>query len=63
MERDLLGKLKKIYKVPIKTDVFGRRDALPSEVKAVVNPTTMEEGLAQFPPTEEVIREKDNEGR
>ena len=59
MERDLLSKLRKTYNAPIKTDIFGKREALPSEIKAVVNPTTMEEGLAQFPPTSAVIKEKD----
>ena len=59
MERDLLSKLRKTYKVPIKTDVFGRREALPSEVHAVINPTTMEEGLKLFPPTPADIKEKD----
>lgn len=59
MERDLLSKLKKTYQTPIKMDIFGKREALPTEIKAVINPTTMEEGLAQFPPTPEVIKEKD----
>jgi hypothetical protein len=37
MEKDLLTRLRSIYKVPIKPDVFGRRDALPSEVQQVLN--------------------------
>lgn len=36
MERDLVSKLKDIYKVPVRPDVFGRRDALPSEVQQVI---------------------------
>ena len=58
MERDLLGKLKKVYQTPIETDILGKREALPSEIKAVIDPTTMEEGLKQFPPTPAVIEEK-----
>ena len=60
MERSLLDKLKTVYKVPIKEDKFGRREALPSEIAATINPTNMNEGLAYYPPTQADILQKDD---
>ena len=45
-ERDLLTKLKDIYRVSVCPDAFGKRDALPSEVQRVINQGY---GDCQFP--------------
>jgi hypothetical protein len=51
MERSLLDKLKGVYKVPIKTDKFGRREALPSEIQSVIEPKFPQD-LDSYLPTE-----------
>ena len=38
MSQELLKDLKRIYRAPVKEDLFGKRDALPSEVQRVVEP-------------------------
>ena len=62
MERDLLSKLRRTYKVPIKTDVFGRREALPSEIQAFLEPT-MIDGVDLYPPTQADLEIKDKDGK
>jgi hypothetical protein len=53
MERDLLSELTRIYaQEPIKTDLFGRRDALPSEIEKVINPKDFADLVDTHLPTE-----------
>ena len=64
MERDLLTKLRDIEREPVKADVFGKRDALPSEIQAVLKPVTdMEHGLRAYPPSQTDIERKDDRER
>lgn len=50
MERSLQDKLKKVYKDhTIKRDIFGKREALPSEIKTVLS-TRDEENFAALEP-------------
>lgn len=60
-ERTLLNKLKRIYgKQTVKPDLFGKRDALPSEVQRVLK-VGFPESLDVYLPTEEDILIKDGE--
>jgi len=69
MMTELLRKLNRLYGgQPVKEDVFGRRQALPSEIQAVIVSQNSdlvfnESIISQFPPTLNTLVEKEVHGR
>lgn len=65
-ERPLLDSLRALYgQEPVKQDVWGRRDALPSEVQRVLQGGELgfEEQVNLYPPTMRDILVKEDERR
>lgn len=58
---EFLRQLGKVYKQPIRRDIFGKRDALPTEIKKAIKPDkTLEEDLDDYLPDDEDINDKEN---
>jgi hypothetical protein len=55
---ELEQKLKKIYRVPLKPDLFGRRTATPKEIQQTIN-ARFPDCLDQYLPNDEDVRLKD----
>jgi len=58
----LQEKLARLYKEPVKTDAFGRRQALPAEIQALLSDdfTKLE---SAYPPTQTDVGGKDDTTR